>query len=205
MARSRALHLARLAEGADPAVLRSGFASLLADGRALPSYEEIVRQPGPPAAAATDGAGVAGDAGTVALLHGLLGSGRNLRTLATRLCDLAAERSQQPWGALLVDLRAHGRSARHPGLVAPHTMSAAAGDVAALLSGGGAPGPPASLIVGHSLGGKTSLEVLRQLHHAGKPTPAQARTGASPTPPVPCHRSRAAGGTARCRGKLAVP
>jgi pimeloyl-ACP methyl ester carboxylesterase len=47
--------------------------------------------------------------GVVAVfLHGLLGSGRNLKTLAQRCCR--QQQQQHPTGGLLVDLRGHGKS-----------------------------------------------------------------------------------------------
>jgi len=44
---------------------------------------------------------------TVLFLHGILGSGRNLRTLATRLCQQIPQLR-----VVLVDLRGHGDSAQ---------------------------------------------------------------------------------------------
>lgn len=81
-----------------------------------------------------------------------------------------------PFRALLLDLRNHGRSARAPGLHGPHTLAAAAQDVVRLWQhelGGAAP----DLLIGHSMGGKTALEVVRQLAHPRAPTgqPKQVR------------------------------
>ncbi|PSC76793.1 alpha beta hydrolase domain-containing 11 [Micractinium conductrix] len=127
---------------------------------------EAVEAP-PPAAAA----GAAADRPplTAVVLHGLLGTGRNLRSVMADLCRQAAAGSGVPWRALLVDLRCHGRSARlnlHP----PHNLAAAAGDVVALLQRQAAEaGAPPAVLVGHSMGGKTALEVVRQLGQAGAP------------------------------------
>jgi esterase len=84
------------------------------------------------------------------VLHGIYGSGRNWATIARKL---AQERPE--WGAILVDLRLHGGSS---GFDPPHTIEAAAADVARLvdhleLS--------VSAILGHSYGGKVALAYAR--------------------------------------------
>jgi len=79
-------------------------------------------------------------------LHGILGSGSNLRSLARRV--IARDPS---WQAVLVDLRGHGRSPLPP---PPHTLEACADDVAALAASLGA---PARAILGHSFGGKVAM------------------------------------------------
>lgn len=87
---------------------------------------------------------------TIAFLHGILGRGSNLQKLAKRFV------AQQPgWSALLVDLRAHGRSPKGtPGA----SLEAAARDIAELAV---QDQPPLTAIVGHSFGGKVALEALR--------------------------------------------
>lgn len=82
-------------------------------------------------------------------LHGILGSGANLRTIARRF---VAERPR--WAAVLVDLRRHGRSLEMPG---PDTLAQAADDVAALAR---ALPFPARAVLGHSFGGKVALQWL---------------------------------------------
>jgi esterase len=93
-------------------------------------------------------------------LHGIFGAGRNWGSIARRVV-----RERPDWGALLLDLRQHGASQGFP---APHTVAAAAADLAQL--GPGAPPPDA--LLGHSFGGKVALvaagleplrERLRQL------------------------------------------
>lgn len=76
-------------------------------------------------------------------LHGLLGNGKNLTTMAKRF-----------GGGHLPDLRGHGKSPSGSG---PHTFENCAKDV--LVSTDGSP----STIVGHSFGGRVALEcaVLR--------------------------------------------
>lgn len=83
-------------------------------------------------------------------VHGILGSRANWRGIARRFVELRPD-----WGAVLVDLREHGDSL---GLPAPHSLRAAADDLAKLeqsldLPTGGA--------VGHSFGGKVVLEWIR--------------------------------------------
>jgi esterase len=82
-------------------------------------------------------------------LHGILGSGNNLRALARRLVDACPS-----WGIALVDLRLHGAS---QGVAPPHSVAAAASDLAAVRAL--LPGPLAG-IAGHSFGGKVALAYL---------------------------------------------
>jgi len=80
------------------------------------------------------------------VLHGILGSGSNLRSLAQRLVQ--ADPSLQ---AVLVDLRLHGRSQGFP---EPHTVGRCAEDLAALAAGLAV---PVTQVLGHSFGGKVAL------------------------------------------------
>lgn len=85
----------------------------------------------------------------ILFLHGMLGSGANLRTIARRF--LAA---RPRWDAWLVDLRGHGASPKGmPGA----SLEAAARDVRRLC----AYGLPVGAICGHSFGGKVALALLR--------------------------------------------
>jgi pimeloyl-ACP methyl ester carboxylesterase len=92
-------------------------------------------------------------------VHGILGTKANWRGIARRFVA-----GRPGWGAILIDLREHGESL---GLAAPHTLAAAANDVAELdraleLPVGGA--------LGHSFGGKVVLQWLRG--RGGQPTEA---------------------------------
>jgi esterase len=91
----------------------------------------------------------------VLFLHGLLGNGRNLRTLAKKYCDA----SQEP--GVLIDIRGHGNS-KLPVLVpAPSTdFHSCVQDLQATLDGmPPVVRPHTSLtLVGHSLGGRISLQ-----------------------------------------------
>lgn len=80
------------------------------------------------------------------LLHGALGSGNNLRSLATKLCKLRPE-----YRFCLVDLRHHGESQGAP---SPNTLEACARDLSALIE---QLGQEPEVIAGHSFGGKTAL------------------------------------------------
>lgn len=84
-------------------------------------------------------------------LHGIFGSGDNWRGFARRLVE-----AQPSWGIALVDLRMHGRSMHLP---PPHTVLAAANDLAALASS--LPGQVQG-VLGHSFGGKVALAYLDQ-------------------------------------------
>ena len=79
-------------------------------------------------------------------LHGALGSGNNLRSLAVKLTKLRPE-----YRFCLVDLRHHGESLGAP---PPNTLQACANDLAALIA---ELGHEPEVIAGHSFGGKTAL------------------------------------------------
>jgi pimeloyl-ACP methyl ester carboxylesterase len=83
------------------------------------------------------------------LLHGILGSGQNLRTLARRFVEAHPE-----WTGVLVDLRRHGRSLETSG---DDSLQGAADDVDALAR---TLALPPDGVVGHSFGGKVALAWL---------------------------------------------
>jgi pimeloyl-ACP methyl ester carboxylesterase len=85
------------------------------------------------------------------VLHGIFGAGRNWASIARRVV-----RRRPEWGALLVDLREHGRSGAFP---PPHTIAAAAQDVDVLVR---ATGLPPTAMLGHSFGGKVALMFARE-------------------------------------------
>lgn len=91
-------------------------------------------------------------------LHGILGQGRNWRSFARRLVKELPD-----WGAVLVDLRAHGAS---QGLTPPDTLDSAAMDVERLRE---SLELPVQAVIGHSFGGKVALAWLarkpRDLRH----------------------------------------
>ena len=84
----------------------------------------------------------------IVFLHGIFGAGRNWATVARRV---VRERSE--WGVLLVDIRQHGASQGFP---PPHTIAAAAEDVARLIVSSGLTVPG---VLGHSFGGKVALQL----------------------------------------------
>ncbi len=88
----------------------------------------------------------------VVFLHGILGSGANWGSFARRFVE-----ARPDWGALLVDLRLHGRSAAGQN---PHTVASAAQDVVeALEEEGIAP----AVVSGHSFGSKIAYRVAKSL------------------------------------------
>jgi len=89
-------------------------------------------------------------------LHGILGRGRNWRSLAQRFAEERPE-----WLAVTVDLRAHGDSL---GLPPPHTVATAAADL-----GGLALNAPVRGVLGHSFGGKVALAFAEQRRSVGRP------------------------------------
>lgn len=94
----------------------------------------------------------------VYLLHGILGQGGNLRTVAKRWIG-----HRQDTGAVLVDLRNHGRSLQ---LAPPDDLDACAADVEQLAA---ALGRPPAAVLGHSFGGKVALKIAQRAHARGEP------------------------------------
>lgn len=92
------------------------------------------------------------------VLHGILGSGTNLRTFARKLALALPE-----WGFVLPDLRGHGDS---PPGEAPYTVAACAEDVLALTE---TLGITPSTILGHSFGGKVALAAAQLAESRGRP------------------------------------
>lgn len=85
------------------------------------------------------------------VLHGIFGAGRNWSSVIRRFV-----RSCPDWSARLIDLRQHGAS---QGFAAPHTLSAAAQDLAALAEH---LGEKPRAVLGHSFGGKVALMYTRE-------------------------------------------
>ncbi len=83
------------------------------------------------------------------VLHGIFGRGTNWRSFASRLV-----RRCPSWGLVLVDLRMHGDSQAAP---RPHTVAAAAADLAVLSDQLSLAGKPVRAVSGHSFGGKVAL------------------------------------------------
>lgn len=88
-------------------------------------------------------------------LHGILGSGSNWRSFAKQIVS-----AKKGWGAVLVDLRLHGDS--QSGFSPPHTVRAAAKDVADLVATLPASGHVGA-VLGHSFGGKVAIELARDV------------------------------------------
>jgi pimeloyl-ACP methyl ester carboxylesterase len=84
----------------------------------------------------------------IAFLHGILGTGANLRAHARRFVQ-----ARPDWLALLVDLRAHGGSQGRDGA---DTLEHAAHDVVQTTV---AVPVPLEAVVGHSFGGKVALQL----------------------------------------------
>jgi esterase len=88
---------------------------------------------------------------TLYVLHGIFGSGRNWSSVSRRFT-----RARPEWAARLVDLRQHGAS---QGFAPPHTLAAAAADLADLAQQNEE--QPAA-VLGHSFGGKVALMYARE-------------------------------------------
>lgn len=93
------------------------------------------------------------------VLHGIYGTGRNWASFARRLTAARPE-----WGAVLVDLRLHGRSL---GFEPPHTLAACVHDLLGLSA---SLDRPVDAVLGHSFGGKLALMM------AAAVTPSQVWT-----------------------------
>jgi len=92
---------------------------------------------------------------TIVLVHGILGSRRNMQSFARRLVE-----GFPSWQVLLVDLRCHGDSANlHHTLPPPHNVASAAADVLRLL---GALKMFPEVLIGHSFGGKVVMTMAEQ-------------------------------------------
>ncbi len=91
------------------------------------------------------------------MTHGIYGSGGNWRSIARKIIERRPE-----WGAILVDLRGHGRSEQG---APPHTIAACAGDLRACLEEEGG----VDVVAGHSFGGKCVL-ALRAEHYPTQQT-----------------------------------
>ncbi len=85
------------------------------------------------------------------VLHGIFGAGRNWGSVVRRLVT-----ERPDYGGVLVDLRQHGAS---QGFAPPHTVAAAAADVARLAA---TLDRPAHAILGHSFGGKVALAFVAE-------------------------------------------
>ena len=105
------------------------------------------------------------------VLHGILGSGGNLRSFARKLVQ------QLPaWELLLVDLRNHGDSGAAP---EPQTVTACAEDLLQLAQSRGI-APQAAL--GHSFGGKVALRWAQLAEDQGLTPPRVWVLDATPGP-----------------------
>ncbi|GMH36557.1 hypothetical protein BSKO_04425 [Bryopsis sp. KO-2023] len=101
---------------------------------------------------------------TVVLVHGILGSRRNLQGFARRLMD-----GFPSWQAVLVDLRCHGASAELPS-AGPHGVESCGRDVLELLSHLKV---FPRVLIGHSFGGKVVMSMAQQFGQR-LPRPVQA-------------------------------
>jgi esterase len=93
----------------------------------------------------------------VLMTHGIFGTGANWRRIARKLVD-----RRPGWGAVLVDLRGHGRSeSGEP----PHSVLSCAADLRELDHQLWADGMPVKAALGHSFGGKVVLGLRRLTAH----------------------------------------
>ncbi|VEU38797.1 unnamed protein product [Pseudo-nitzschia multistriata] len=109
---------------------------------------------------------------TMLFLHGLLGSGRNLRSFARKVVrQESSAGGSLCHGGILVDLRGHGSTFREQqrrekdgsACDDASTFGDCARDIEHTLRGGSTPkhpaeAPPARVLVGHSFGGRVALE-----------------------------------------------
>lgn len=88
---------------------------------------------------------------TAVVMHGILGNHKNLRSFARKFVV-----ENPAFQMLLVTHRNHGDSGRGEG---PHTVSACAQDIVALVESLDLPAPP-EIVVGHSFGGRVAQQLL---------------------------------------------
>ena len=133
--------------------------------------------------------------GTVVFLHGLLGSGKNLRTLAKKLSQ------ETGISALLFDLRGHGQSKPNANANASesanvdmdslHSIYNCSMDVVQTLENLNLVGDKSPIgIVGHSFGGRTALSyhhaLLQRQEQTNNNNNANANANANVLPPKHC-------------------
>jgi len=100
------------------------------------------------------------DNDTIVFLHGLLGNGKNLKTLAKKVVATHnSSKNTTTTRGVLMDLRGHGRST-HSNFEGPHTFDSCVNDVQTTLSDN-AQFP--SLVMGHSWGGRIALQYTHRL------------------------------------------
>jgi len=97
------------------------------------------------------------------VLHGALGSGQNFSRFSQKLAQRRPDYRQ-----VLVDLRHHGQSSGAP---PPNTLAACAQDLRALAQHLGA---EPTVLIGHSFGGKVSIEYARRCAPEEAESPAGA-------------------------------
>lgn len=86
------------------------------------------------------------------VLHGALGSAQNFRSFIKKLSEVRTD-----YSFVLVDLRNHGTSHPAPG---PNTLAQCAQDLVGVIAHN--PDlPPVTTLIGHSFGGKVSIEFAR--------------------------------------------
>ena len=102
---------------------------------------------------------------TAVLVHGILGSRRNLAAFGRRLLE-----GFPSWQVLLVDLRCHGESAALRPTGGPDGVASSAADILALLSHLKL---FPEVLIGHSFGGKVVMSAAHQFGTAngGRPLP----------------------------------
>lgn len=96
---------------------------------------------------------------TIVFLHGLLGNGKNLKTLAKKVVATHNNNREVATNGLLMDLRGHGQST-HSNFEGPHTFDSCVEDVHTTLK------PiqtEPSLVMGHSWGGRIALQYVHSL------------------------------------------
>ncbi len=103
------------------------------------------------------------------VLHGILGSKTNWRSLARRFVEALPD-----WAFVLVDLREHGASL---GLPPPHSLAAVAADLTALAD---TLALPVHGVIGHSFGGKVALRLAQETPSLTHLVVVDANPGARP-------------------------
>ncbi len=152
--------------GADPVAASYNSASMRQPLKRTPSHIEYEVVKGPLARFCNTNDV---DVPTAVLVHGILGSGRNLRSFARKLA-----RENPAWQFVLVDLRCHGDSAGFNsgsgGGGGGHSVQGSAEDVLHLLK---KLNLFPNMLIGHSFGGKVVMNMVAQFGSKVLPRPVQ--------------------------------
>lgn len=98
---------------------------------------------------------------TLLFLHGLLGNGKNLKTMAKKVVETHNDNNDTSTSGLLMDLRGHGRSNHGKYSSNEHNFHSCVNDIHTTLKENPIETP--ALVMGHSWGGRLALQYVHSL------------------------------------------